>query len=378
MKIVELEIDKLKPYEKNAKLHTQKQIDSLAMMIRKVGMIQPVVVGYDNTIIIGHGRTAAAKQAGLTTVPVVKLDDLTKAEERSLRLFDNKIAETGFDLSLLKEEVFQLSELPDFNIELTGFDMENFTEMLPQGSAFKEQHQSEKEAEQEKADDVPETEQNQFNVQRGQVWQLGRHRLMCGDSTSEADVAKLKNGQKADMVFTDPPYGMSAVEKSAVLSARYKPIAGDDSTDVVKSVCKLILKMNIPTVLWGANYYSSVLPDAACWLVWDKNNGQSDQMDCELAWTNLKGVVRQFTQASEKINRVHPTQKPVSLVEWCWGRYDAGSNILDLFLGSGSTLIACEKTNRVCYGMELDEHYCSVIINRWQEFTGQKAQLLEG
>lgn len=125
MKIIKLNIDKLKPYEKNAKLHTKKQIDQLAMMIAKVGMIQPVVIGKDNTIIIGHGRTEAAKQAGLTTVPVVKLDDLTEAEERSLRLFDNKVAETGFDLSLLKDEVFQLSELPDFKIELTGFD-ENF------------------------------------------------------------------------------------------------------------------------------------------------------------------------------------------------------------------------------------------------------------
>ena len=153
---------------------------------------------------------------------------------------------------------------------------------------------------------------------------------------------------------------------------RCKPIEGDEDPDLAKRVFKIF--SNIPGIWWGANYYSSVLPDAPKWLVWDKNNGGSDQTDCELAWTNLKGVVRQFTQASEKSNRVHPTQKPVSLIEWAFDLHD-GNRVLDLFLGSGSTLIACEKTNRKCYGMEIDPHYCSVIINRWQEFTGKEASL---
>lgn len=200
-----------------------------------------------------------------------------------------------------------------------------------------------------------------------------RHRIACGDSTLIEDVQKLMSGEKADMVFTDPPYGTSAVSKSGVLSKSYPrgDIMNDDNVNVAKDAFNLCKSFSIPKLIfWGANYYSSILPDASCWLVWDKNNGQSDQMDCELAWTNLKGVTRQFTQASEKTNRVHPTQKPVSLVEWCLDKWE-GSAILDLFGGSGSTLIACHKTKRRSFTMEIDPHYCSVIIKRFAAYVGK-------
>jgi DNA modification methylase len=224
-------------------------------------------------------------------------------------------------------------------------------------------------------DEIPEVKES--IVKRGDIWQLGEHRVMCGDSTSSDDVEKLMNGEKADMVFTDPPYGMNAVSKSGVLSARYKnDILGDDNTDVAKDSFSLIHSLyDCKQIWWGANYYSEFLPSAEGWIVWDKNNGGSDQTDCELAWTNFRSVCRLYKKASEKTNRVHPTQKPVELFLWSVEKFKVEFNIvLDVFLGSGSTLIAAEKLKRKCYGMELDEKYCDVIINRWEQFTGLKAE----
>tara|TARA_R110002020_G_scaffold373345_1_gene584795 strand:- start:141 stop:707 length:567 start_codon:yes stop_codon:yes gene_type:complete len=185
------------------------------------------------------------------------------------------------------------------------------------------------------------------------------------------------NGEKADMVFTDPPYGMNAVSKSGVLSAKYKTdIIGDDNTDVARDSFNLIHSLyDCKQIWWGANYYSEFLPSAEGWIVWDKNNGGSDQTDCELAWTNFRSVCRLYKKASEKRNRIHPTQKPVELFLWSIEKFKVEFNIvLDVFLGSGSTLIAAEKLNRKCYGMELDEKYCDVIIERWEQFTGLKAE----
>ena len=189
------------------------------------------------------------------------------------------------------------------------------------------------------------------------------------------------NGVKADMVFTDPPYGMNAVSKSGVLSEKYKTdiMNDDDNTVAINSfnLCKKLFK-DTKQVWWGANYYTECLPSAECWIVWDKNNGGSDQTDCELAWTNFRSVVRQFTMASEKTNRVHPTQKPLNLIAQIFKKFDKNNeynNIVDLFGGSGSTLIACEQLNRKCYMMELDERYVSVIVNRWLNFTGRKDEI---
>jgi DNA modification methylase len=227
-------------------------------------------------------------------------------------------------------------------------------------------------------DEVPEAPAYPVSV-LGDLWILGNHRVLCGDSTSVDAVERLMDGYNADMVYTDPPYGMNAVSRSAVLTKRYgSDILGDDTADVAKDAVRLALSLwpDAPQVWWGANYYASVLPDAECWLVWDKNNGGSDQTDCELAWTTFRSVVRQYTKASEKKNRVHPTQKPVELFDWVLNRFNADPKcVVDLFGGSGSTLIACERQQRHTRLVELDPKFVDVIVKRWQDFTGKHAIL---
>jgi site-specific DNA-methyltransferase (adenine-specific) len=183
-----------------------------------------------------------------------------------------------------------------------------------------------------------------------------------------------------DLIMTDPPYGMNAVSKSGVLSKRYhEDIMNDDDNKTAISAFSLYTKMfpDAGQVWFGANYYTEVLPSAECWIVWDKNNGASDQTDCELAYTNFRSVVRQFTMTSERTNRYHPTQKPVRLISDILAKFEKDKifhSILDPFGGSGTTLIAAEQLNRRCYMMELDPHYCDVIISRWEKLTGKQAE----
>jgi len=218
-----------------------------------------------------------------------------------------------------------------------------------------------------------------------------RHRLKCGDSTDAEDVADLMDGAKADMVFTDPPYGMNVVKSNGynnglgdaidgvvglVPRNKYRKIIGDDSIDTAKKSIDLCKEIPIQ-IWWGANFYASHLPDNHAWICWDKENGEGFFADGELAWTNQSKQLRIFKhlwkgmiKASEMfVKRVHPTQKPIALAEWCFENYGNPKSVIDLFLGSGSTLIACEKTNRKCYGMELDEHYCSVILKRFSDYA---------
>jgi len=225
-------------------------------------------------------------------------------------------------------------------------------------------------------DEVP--EEVETRCKAGDLWILGRHRLLCGDSTKADDVARLMDGNTIDAVVTDPPYGMNAVKNSGVLKDKYKDIVGDESIDVALKAIDLWMSKG-KQVWWGANYYANALEPSACWLVWDKNNGGSDQMDAELAWTNLKGVTRMFTKASEKTNRVHPTQKPVSLTQWILSRFmDDVDIVADPFGGSGSCLMACEIEGKRCFTIEYTSDYCDVIIQRWENATGQKAVLSEG
>jgi len=360
------DIEKLIPYARNARTHSDEQVGQIAASIKEWGWTTPVLVDEDGGIIAGHGRTMAAKRLGMREVPVMVARGWSDAKKRAYVLADNKLAlNAGWDDSMLALELKELGET-GFDLDLTGFSLDEINALTP----------LEVEPGLTDEDAVPEAPEEP-TTRLGDVWILGQHRLMCGDSTSIDAVEKLMDGQKAEMVFTDPPYGMNAVTKSSVLKKNYgQDILGDDNTDAAKDSFLLAFGLypDANHVWWGANYYGSALPDSECWIVWDKNNGQSDQTDCELAWTNFRSVVRQFTMASEKTNRVHPTQKPISLIEWVFNRFKVSSNfILDLFGGSGSTLIGCEKMGRKAFVMEFDPKYCDVIIKRWEEYTGKNA-----
>lgn len=361
-------IDGLIPYALNSRTHSDAQVAQIAASIKEFGFLNPIIIDGENGIIAGHGRVLAAQKLGMTELPVVEADHLTDAQRKAYVIADNRLAlNAGWDNQVLTTELAALQEL-DFDLDLLGFDGKELADLL----------KPEVVEGQTDEDEVPEAPEDPVTVE-GDIWVLGRHRLMCGDSTSIGDVERLMIGVYPDLIHTDPPYGMNAVSKSSVLKKNYSTdILGDDNPDVAKDSFRLIygLYPDAKQIWWGANYYCSALPDSECWLVWDKNNGGSDQTDCELAWANFRSVVRQFTKASEKTNRVHPTQKPVALMEWIIKRFNITSkSIADFFGGSGSTLIAAEKHGISSFIMEFDPKFSDVIIKRWQDFTGQEAVL---
>ena len=364
MNIRNMFVKDLIPYERNTKKHDKTQINNVAESIKQYGFVQPIVIDKDNVVVIGHCRLLAAKQLKMKEVPCVCVEDLTEEQVKALRIVDNKSNESEWDFDFLADELAEL-DLGDFDFDFGIEDEEEETEIVE--------------------DEAPEVDEDAEPIAKlGDIWQLGRHRLMCGSSTDKDSILKLTENNPIYLIYTDPPYGMNAVSKSGVLLKNYKTdIMGDDDNSVAISAFILASEMyrNTNQIWWGANYYTECLPSSECWIVWDKNNGGSDQTDCELAWANFRSVVRQFTMASEKKNRVHPTQKPVKLFAEIVKKFDKNNNfktVLDLFGGSGSTLIACEQMNRTCFTMELDPKYCDVIIRRYENLTGEKAVLING
>ena len=396
MEIINMATGDLIPYANNTKQHPPEQVEHIANSIKRFGWQQPIVVDRDKVVIIGHGRLLAAKMMGLEEVPVVFADQLSEADAQALRLADNKLNESPWDFSKLEEELAALA--------IDGIDMTQFGFDLDIG---------ETPATDIIEDEAPEPPEEPV-AKLGDIWQLGRHRLMCGDSTDRETVDRLMDGQKADMVFTDPPYGMNldtdfssmknhldfAQEKGFVGGKKYDAgIVDDFNPEMIKMALSIDAK---EAFLWGADYYSELLPNrnAGSWIVWDKRaNGNGDDAEdyasdkmygsCfELCWSKRKhkrdiarvkwaGVFG--TEQEPDRRRFHPTQKPVGLSAWFIERYSKdGDTIIDLFGGSGSALLACEQLNRTCYMMELDPHYVDVIIQRWENFTGEKAVLLNG
>jgi DNA modification methylase len=366
MKIETIDIERVIPYARNPRKNAG-AVDKVAASLREFGFRQPIVVDENYTVIVGHTRLLAAKKLGMTEVPVHIAEGLTEAQIKAYRIADNRTNEEAeWDIDLLKVEFKDLQD-QGCDLSLTAFSEDELQKFLAEAT--------------EGLTDPDETPELPLNPKSklGDIWICGQHRVMCGSATSLDDVDKLMIGTYPDLVHTDPPYGMNAVSKSSVLKERYKTdIIGDDTAETAKDSFRLIygLYPDAKHIWWGANYYCSALPDSECWLVWDKNNGQSDQTDCELAWANFRSVVRQFTQASEKTNRVHPTQKPVALMEWIIKRFKvSANNIADFFGGSGSTLIAAEKNSIRGFIMELDSAFVDVIVKRWQDFTGKEAVL---
>jgi DNA modification methylase len=376
-------------YARNSRTHSPESVQKLADKIRQYGWTQPVLIDGNRGVIAGHGRIMAAELLGLVEVPCIELRHLTDTQKRELVIWDNRSAELShWSDAMLAQE---LADLSGVGIEATdlGFDAAEVDRLMETlGVDFGGKDEGDPDAVPE-APVVP-------TSKLGDLWLLGKHRVMCGDSTDRAQVERLMDGKKADMVFTDPPYGIGVVHRRGEYGSvvehpdlymaqpgKYRAVLGDENTDAARKACALIMSLNPATaIVWGANYFASSLPDETKWIVWDKKRPQDTTFsDCELAWTNKTGGIRKYEffwhgmmQEGQREKRVHPTQKPVGLVEKIFADYPSGS-VLDLFGGSGSTLMACEKTEREARLMELDPAYVDVIVRRWQDFTGQAATL---
>jgi DNA modification methylase len=303
-------------------------------------------------------RLKACQEAGLKEVHIIQAKDLTEQQQREFIIKDN-VGFGEWDWDVLANE-WDTNALEEWGLDGFPFEEEEVLEATE--------------------DDYEEPEQMQVDVVLGDLIEIGEHRLLCGDSTDADQVAKLMNGEKADMVFTDPPYGISHSGKGIKGNAKendFGEILGDNDVTVAIdsfNLCQSLFSDAI-MIFWGANYYSSCLPNGFGWLVWDKQREGDTFSGAELAFVNKGVKVDVFrhqwhgmikgSEMGEK--RVHPTQKPIALVEWSFTNYKAQDNILDLFLGSGTTMVASHNTNRKCYGMELDPKYCQVIIDRMRK-----------
>lgn len=349
MKVEKYKVNDIKLNPNNPRIIKDDKFKKLVKSIQEFPEmldIRPIVVNSDMVILGGNMRFRACKEAGLKEIPVIIADNLSEEQQKQFLIKDN-VSGGEWDWDMLANE-WDVEQLDEWGLDLPDFKTEVYLEA--------------------EEDDFDATPPEEPKTVLGDLYEIGEHRLLCGSSTDVNDIDKLINKNNIDLVHTDPTYGMNAVSKSGVLSKNYDTdILGDDNTDVAKDSFNLIYSLFDKSIhiWWGANYYSNALPDSECWLVWDKNNGGNDQTDCELAWSNIRSVVRQFTQASEKTNRVHPTQKPVSLVEWCIEKTKKDINtIADFFGGSGVTMVTAHQKKIKSFLMELDPKYCDVIVKR--------------
>ena len=376
--IVMLPVSALKPYANNPRKN-KAAIDKVAASIKEFGFKQPIVVDKDYVIVVGHTRLQAAKKLKMDEVPVIVADELTDEQIKAYRLADNKTAEFAeWDADLLSEELDGI-----FDIDMTefGFDLD-----------IGEDDQEDDEVDEADVDQVEE------RVKHGDVWQLGAHRLICGDSTDVNVIDKLLDGNSVNLVLTDPPYGVNVVGDNGEVGAnfgvakkgKYEKIIADDTTETAQAAYDILSQLCDKLILWGGNYFLDFLPASDGWLIWDKRGESGIRntfADGEMAWCSFHTPVRIYHQLwngmireGEHEKRVHPTQKPVRMLSEIIDDFSAeGDGVLDVFGGSGSTLMACEQKNRVCYICELSEHYCDVILSRWENLTGEVAErIVEG
>jgi DNA modification methylase len=396
MKVKTVKIEEVIPYVRNPR-QNKDAIAKVSASLKEFGWQQPIVVDKDMVVIAGHTRLEAARTLGMDKVPVQIAQDLTDAQVKAYRIADNRVSqEAEWDLDLLKLELADLDNL-DYDLLLTGFDDDELNGMLIE--AVEEGFTDE--------DDVPELPDEPVSVS-GDIWTLGNHRLMCGDSTSVNDFDKLMDGHKSDMIFTDPPYGMSygggraaGSSKKGALVKAHGMIKNDDlqGDSLVQLVADAIYN-SLSHTKEGAALYScltwrtySEFEEAlkqmekevkAC-IVWDKKSiglGQANYRPqhefifyCGGQWYgDKKQSDVWYLSRGNTSDYVHPTQKPVELIELALENSSkAGDIVIDCFGGSGSTLIACEKKARGSRLMELDNKYADAIILRWQDFTGKEA-----
>lgn len=378
-----IDIESLIPYARNSRTHSDSQVAQIAASIKEFGFTNPVLIDGDGGIIAGHGRVMAARKLKLAEVPCIRLGYLTETQKRAYVIADNKLAmNSGWDNEMLKLEFAELTD-EGFDLDLIGFSEEELAEILKDPEQLTEGLTDE-----DATPDLPEEPTTKI----GDIYILGNHRLMCGDSTSIDAVDKLMCGQKADMVFTDPPYGVD-----------YKGI-NNDSRDGLEDLLRAAFGNYLASSKSGASIYcfhSDRCADVfhkvfreffhfSSMIIWAKNSLTLSQTDYQSqhepclygwmdngkhSWYSDRKQTSVWRFDKERVEG-HTTPKPVALVEKAVNNSSKGGDaILDLFGGSGSTLIACEKIGRHARVMELDPKYCDVIVKRWEDFTGKKAVL---
>ena len=383
MQIETIAIDRLIPYARNSRTHSDAQVAQIAASIKEFGFTNPVLIDADGGIIAGHGRVMAARKLAMDKVQCIRLAHLTEAQRRAYVIADNKLAlNAGWDEKMLALEFKDLQAM-DFDIELTGFGLGDIDELLAELDATPEGATA--------ADDTPPV-QAEAITKPGDVWLLGKHRIMCGDSTDADSVALLMNGDKADLCLTDPPYGLGGEKESGknsydiyqdsrenliTLAAGWLPIARKISNAVVFSpgVTNAWLYPEPNWVMcwfygggplissWGFNCWQPFLCYGKDPSLATGNGGRPDAVN--------------LNTPANAGDLDHPCPKPVKLWEWFIGRlsFKSGEIFYEPFSGSGTTIIAAEQTGRRCYAMELSPNYVDVAVRRWQQFTGKRATL---
>ena len=379
-------IDKLIPYVNNARTHSKEQINKLRSSLREFGFINPVIIGRDYGIIAGHGRVMAAREEGINEVPCVFVDHLTEAQKKAYIIADNRMAlDAGWDEELLKVEIEAL-QAEAFDISLTGFGDDELSDLFGKDKDAIEDDDYDLTAALEKA----------AFVEKGDVWVVGRHRLVCGDATSAEDVALLMDGKKANLIVTDPPYGVSFKSNSG-LTIKNDSMKDEEFYNFLhKSFENMVahLESGGSAYVFHADTegltFRKAFIDAGFHLagvcIWSKNSlvlGRSDyqwQHEPVLYGFLKNGKHRWYSDRKQttiwnfnkpKRNENHPTSKPLDLLSYpIRNSSQENAIVIDTFGGSGSTLMACEQTNRICFTMELDEKYASVILRRYVEDTG--------
>ena len=404
--MVQLSTHEILPFQGELKSLMKEGYKKLKKEIIETGFAFPINVWKDKNkfyILGGHQRLRTIEQMKIegysfpNKIPCVQIfaKDFKEAKRRVLQDVSQygKVQEDGL-YEFMHDADFSIDEVKD-QFDIPDVDLPHFE------SNFFDEPSKPVEGE----DDVPEVKET--DIKLGDLFQLGEHRLLCGDATKKEDVERLMNGQKADMVYTDPPYGMNldtdwtstgiGNHSGGRQGNKHKKVLGDNndfSPDLINTIFNSFDYVK-EVFMWGADYYSEYInkKNEGSWLVWDKASssqgiGTMDNIigsNFELCWSKSKHkrelirMAHKGLASVESGKRIHPTQKPVQLAEWFFERWGKDkTNIVDLYLGSGSTLIACEKTKRKCFGSEIDPMYCQVIIDRWEKFTGNKATKLNG
>jgi len=374
MNVEEIPIAELDLDPANVRQHDEKNLAAIKSSLKRFGQQKPIVVDPKGIVIAGNGTLTAARALGWDRIRIVRTQ-LEGSEATAYAIADNRTAELAtWDDDALMQQLSALDLEDSALVEAAGFSAAELEGMVDGLLGEKELNE----------DEVPEVPEDPI-TQPGDLWILGDHRLLCGDSMNDQDVDRLMAGLSADAVVTDPPYG-TGISASKGLGNSKVPmrLVGDEDASLARDAFEFWSKKSDAQIWWGANYYSDVLPGVSSWAVWDKDHHGMTFADAELAYVSMGGPVRVFRhawsgnhRASERDTvRQHPTQKPVALYVWIFETWGESFHLIaDPFLGSGTTLIAAEQLGRRCFGMEISPQYCDVIVERWENLTGRKAEL---